>query len=76
MTTLTYEDWLDIRKALAASQNAPNALLRKVDDILKETREFRSLDDMEPNAETLEAMREENLPTYATVQDAMNALHE
>ena len=76
MTTLTYEDWLDIRKALAASQNAPNALLRKVDDILEETRQFRSLDDMEPNAETLEAMREENLTTYATVQDAMNALHE
>ena len=76
MTTLTYEDWLDIRNALAASRNTPHVLLRKVDDILEETRPFRSLDDMEPNAETLAAMREENLKTYATVREAMDALHE
>ena len=76
MTTLTYEDWLDIRNALAASRNAPHVLLRKVDDILEETRQFRSLDDMEPNAETLAAMREENLKTYATIREAMDALHE
>lgn len=76
MTTLTYEDWLDIRKALTASRDTPRVLLRKVDDILEETRQFRSLDDTEPNAETLAAMREENLTTYATVREAMDALHE
>ena len=40
----------------AARQNARHALLRKVDDMLEETGQYRSLDSMKPNAETLAAM--------------------
>ena len=73
MTTLTYEDLVDIREALAARQNARTALLRKVDAMLEETGQFRSLDSMRPNAETLAAMEEarnwKNLPGARSVDE-------
>ena len=50
MTTLTYEDLMDIREALATRQDARNALLRKVDAMLEEAGPYRSLDSMRPNA--------------------------
>ena len=73
MTTLAYEDLMDIREALAVRQNARTALLRKVDAMLEETGQFRSLDSMRPNAETLAAMEEarnwKNLPGARSVDE-------
>ena len=78
MTTLTYEDLMDIREALVARQDARNALLRKVDAMIEETGPYRSLDTMRPNAETLAAMEEaknwRSLPAYATVREALAAV--
>lgn len=75
MTTLTYEDLLSIREALTERQGTKQGLLRKVESLIEDERQYRSLDTMRPNAETLAAMREENLVTYASVQEAMKALN-
>lgn len=75
MTTLTYEDLLSIREALTERQGTKQGLLRKVESLIEDERQYRSLDTMQPNAETLAAMREENLVTYASVQEAMKALN-
>ena len=76
MTTLTYEDLLSIREALTERQGTKQGLLRKVESLIEDERQYRSLDTMRPNAETLAAMREEDLVTYASVQEAMKALNE
>ena len=78
MTTLTYEDLLSIREALTERQGTKQGLLRKVDSLIEDERQYRSLDTMRPNAETLAAMEEarnwQSLPSAKTLEEFWAAM--